>query len=76
MLTMLIMIEMSGLMELNEVSPKTQSLINIFLYFCFGLFSTDLNLPGPVEAKSCKLCGKAALFYSATDCKSRFPELI
>lgn len=54
-------------MKLNKVPPKTQSFINIFLYFCFGLFPTGPNLRNCLGAKSCKLCGKAALFCSATD---------
>lgn len=67
MLAMVIITEMSGFMKLNKVSPKTQSFINIFIYFCFGLFSTGFNIPNGLEVKSCKLCGKTALFYSTID---------
>lgn len=62
---MIIIIDIGTCVELNTVSPKMQSLINIFLYFCFSLFSTNSNLPGLLKVKSCKFCGNA-FFYSAT----------
>lgn len=64
-------------MESNKVSPKIQSIIHIFfLYFCFSFFCTNQEIRCP-EARSCKVCGKSASFYSATDFNSRadFSEL-
>ena len=65
MLAMIIIIGISDCVELNKVSPQTQSFINIFLYFYFSLFSTSPNLPALLKVEAYKLCGEAALSSSA-----------
>lgn len=52
MLAMIMIIDNSGCVKLNNVSPRTQSFINIFAYFCFSLFSTNPNLPALLKVKA------------------------
>lgn len=75
MLAMIIIIGISDCVELNKVSPQTQSFINIFLYFYFSLFSTSPNLPALLKVEAYKLCGEAALSSSAA-CSSRKADFL
>lgn len=68
-------IDISGCVELNNVSPRTQSLLTFFFIFVFYLFSTNLNLPAFLKVKGNIVVKLLCSLLPHFQQKGRFSEL-